>query len=127
MKQLEFIFIYRMSVMRAEGSSETHSTVFFTFQFYKFPHITTERLLLGEPEQQLTADRSAQPCILRRLAPDGKMKQGPAGYQVCVHFVTLVEYRCIYTYIRTYVHTYLHTYILTYIHTYIHPYIHPYI
>lgn len=69
-------------MVRAEGSLDTHSTVFFTFQFYKFPHITTERLLLGEPEQQLTADKSAQPCILRRLAADGKVKDAAAGYQV---------------------------------------------
>ena len=69
-------------MIRAEGATDSHSTVFFTFQFYKFPHITTERLLLGEPDQQLTADRSAQPCILTRLNPDGKVKDGPAGYQV---------------------------------------------
>lgn len=71
-----------MSLVRAEGAADSHSTVFFTFQFYKFPHITTERLLLGQPDQQLTADRSAQPCILTRLNPDGKVKDGPAGYQV---------------------------------------------
>lgn len=77
-----FFFFDRMSIILPEGSKESHSTVFFTFQFYKFPHITTERLLLGKPEHQLTADRSAQPCVLRRLTPEGSMKDGPAGYQV---------------------------------------------
>ena len=71
-----------MATMLPVGSTEKHSTVFFTFQFYKFPHITTERLLLGQPEQELTSDKSAQPCVLRRIAPDGTMKPGPAGYQV---------------------------------------------
>lgn len=73
--------------MKAEGGNEQHSTVFFTFQFYKFPHITTERLLLAQPDQQLTNDKSAHPYILKRLTPAGGVKEGPSGYQVTIDCV----------------------------------------
>ncbi|XP_041479419.1 nephrocystin-4-like isoform X2 [Lytechinus variegatus] len=58
-------------------------TVFFTFQFYRYPPVTTERLLLGEIEGKLSADPQSLPFILKRLKKDGEEPDdGPPGWMV---------------------------------------------
>eukprot|EP00057_Strongylocentrotus_purpuratus_P013382 XP_011667856.1 PREDICTED: nephrocystin-4 [Strongylocentrotus purpuratus] len=58
-------------------------TVFFTFQFYRYPPVTTERLLLGEIEGKLSADPQSLPFILKRLKKDSnEPDDGPPGWMV---------------------------------------------
>ncbi|XP_071477483.1 nephrocystin-4-like, partial [Diadema antillarum] len=58
-------------------------TVFFTFQFYRYPPVTTERLLLGEVEGQLSADPQSLPFILKRLKKESdELEGGPPGWMV---------------------------------------------
>ncbi|XP_014676311.1 PREDICTED: nephrocystin-4-like, partial [Priapulus caudatus] len=78
---LQFLAYSRMVTPPHVGARQ-HGAVFFTFQFYRFPQLTTERLLLGGPEVELSADPKSMPCILQRLDRDGSMLKGPPGYQV---------------------------------------------
>ncbi|CAH1775289.1 unnamed protein product [Owenia fusiformis] len=73
------------SKMLSSGDSPTGSkqgTVFFTFQFYKFPQVTTERLLLGTVEGDLSMDPQCLPCLLQKLNNDGSVLKGLPGYQM---------------------------------------------
>ncbi|XP_041378583.1 nephrocystin-4-like [Gigantopelta aegis] len=64
------------------GSNKTSGTVFFTFQFYRFPQVTTERLLLGKPQTNLTTDPNSMPFILQRIDQDGTVIDGQPGLQI---------------------------------------------
>ncbi|XP_052081503.1 nephrocystin-4-like isoform X3 [Mytilus californianus] len=57
-------------------------TVFFTFQFYRCPQVTTERLLLAKPQNDLSSDPLSMPFILQRLEKDGALSNGPPGLEV---------------------------------------------
>ncbi|KAL5014616.1 hypothetical protein ScPMuIL_008886 [Solemya velum] len=57
-------------------------TVFFTFQFYRCPQVTTERLLLAKPESNISNDPDAMPFVLQRLDKDGSLIKGPPGLEV---------------------------------------------
>jgi nephrocystin-4 len=57
-------------------------TIFFSFQFYNFDHVTSERLILSCLESDLSADANSLPFILQRLDRDGSVLKGPPGYQV---------------------------------------------
>ena len=57
-------------------------TVFFTFQFYRCPQVTTERLLLAKPNIELSSDPQSMPFILQRLEKDGALSKGPPGLEV---------------------------------------------
>ncbi|CAC5423619.1 NPHP4 [Mytilus coruscus] len=57
-------------------------TVFFTFQFYRCPQVTTERLLLAKPQNDLSSDPLSMPFILQRLKKDGALSNGPPGLEV---------------------------------------------
>ncbi|XP_064643236.1 nephrocystin-4-like isoform X3 [Lineus longissimus] len=78
---LQFLAYSKMFTPTA-SSSKAPGTIFFTFQFYRFPQVTSERLLLGDPECELSADPKSMPCILKRLEKDSTALSGPPGYQV---------------------------------------------
>ncbi|CAL1543175.1 unnamed protein product [Lymnaea stagnalis] len=65
----------------AQGSVHP-ATVFFTFQFYRFPQVTTERMLLAKAQNDLSSHPQAVPFILQRLNPDGSVMEGPPGLEV---------------------------------------------
>ncbi|XP_074655528.1 nephrocystin-4-like isoform X2 [Tubulanus polymorphus] len=79
---LQFLAYSRMMTIDAAGPAQHASTVFFTFQFYRFPAVTTERLMLGDPEGDLSSDPKSMPCVLKRLDKDGTILKGAPGYQV---------------------------------------------
>ncbi|GFO41876.1 nephrocystin-4, partial [Plakobranchus ocellatus] len=58
------------------------STVYFTFQFYRFPQVTTERMLLAKAQSDLSNNPQAMPFILQRLNPDGSIMDCPPGLEV---------------------------------------------
>ncbi|XP_071109623.1 nephrocystin-4-like isoform X1 [Haliotis cracherodii] len=65
------------------GSSKSAGSVFFTFQFYRFPQVTSERLLLSKSQNDLTADPQSSPFILHRMEKDGSIQEGqPPGFEV---------------------------------------------
>ncbi|XP_013402548.1 nephrocystin-4 isoform X2 [Lingula anatina] len=65
-----------------EQNTKSNGTVFFTFQFYRFPQVTSERLLLGAQEGDLSQQKEKAPYILQKLEADDTVKKGPPGYQV---------------------------------------------
>nr|XP_006819889.1 PREDICTED: nephrocystin-4-like [Saccoglossus kowalevskii] len=76
---LQFLAFSRMVQFENQGQPRQHNTIFFTFQFYRYPQITTERLFLGEVDGGLSADPSSLPCILQKLSKDGTILEGPPG------------------------------------------------
>ncbi|XP_046554926.1 LOW QUALITY PROTEIN: nephrocystin-4-like [Haliotis rubra] len=65
------------------GSSKSAGSVFFTFQFYRFPQITSERLLLSKSQNDLTSDPQSMPFILHKMEKDGSVQEGqPPGFEV---------------------------------------------
>ncbi|KAI8794088.1 nephrocystin-4 isoform X1 [Biomphalaria glabrata] len=63
-------------------SSVQPATVYFTFQFYRFPQVTTERMLLSKAQNDLSSHPSAVPFVLQRLNPNGSIMEGPPGLEV---------------------------------------------
>lgn len=55
------------------------NTMFFTFQFYRLPQVTTERVMLCKPKNEFVSDNSSMPFIIHRLEKD---HPGPAGLQI---------------------------------------------
>lgn len=55
------------------------NTIFFTFQFYRLPQVTTERVLLSKPKNELVSDNTSMPYIIHRMEKD---QPGPAGLQM---------------------------------------------
>ncbi|KAH9490048.1 Nephrocystin-4 [Bulinus truncatus] len=66
----------------AADSSVQPATVYFTFQFYRFPQVTTERMLLHKAQNDLSSHPSAVPFVLQRLNSDGSVMEGPPGLEV---------------------------------------------
>lgn len=58
------------------------SSIFLTFQFYRFPQVTTERLSLAEMEGDLSNDMQSVPFILKKIDKTGQITQGQPGYEV---------------------------------------------
>ncbi|XP_066296453.1 nephrocystin-4-like isoform X4 [Branchiostoma lanceolatum] len=82
----QFLAFSRMLSAQPSGSATSlPSTVFFTLQFYRFPPLITERLLLGTADKQLTSDPGSMPCILYRINKDGTVVQTPPGCQTKYH------------------------------------------
>ncbi|XP_068699711.1 nephrocystin-4-like [Montipora foliosa] len=50
-------------------------TAFFSFQFYRFPQVTTERLYLKD----LASQSQGIPCVLQKLNKDGSLSEEPPG------------------------------------------------
>ncbi|XP_038060969.1 nephrocystin-4-like [Patiria miniata] len=57
-------------------------TLFFTFQFYRYPPVTTERMLLGDVEGNLTADSQSLPCVLRKMSNEEAKTEEIPGWMV---------------------------------------------
>eukprot|EP00058_Branchiostoma_floridae_P028330 XP_002613821.1 hypothetical protein BRAFLDRAFT_119906 [Branchiostoma floridae] len=82
----QFLAFSRILSAQPSGSMTSQpSTVFFTLQFYRFPPLITERLLLGTADKQLTSDPGSMPCILYRINKDGTVVQTPPGCQTKYH------------------------------------------
>lgn len=52
--------------------------LFFTFQFYRFPHLTTERLVVRAPAADASEQAREAPRVLMRLDPTGAVRCGQA-------------------------------------------------
>uniref|UniRef100_A0A8C5F113 Nephrocystin 4 n=1 Tax=Gopherus evgoodei TaxID=1825980 RepID=A0A8C5F113_9SAUR len=57
-------------------------TMYFTFQFYRFPPVTTPRLQLVKMEQSGTASSAASSHILFQINKDGTLKSESPGLQL---------------------------------------------
>uniref|UniRef100_A0A8C3SAM7 Nephrocystin 4 n=1 Tax=Chelydra serpentina TaxID=8475 RepID=A0A8C3SAM7_CHESE len=57
-------------------------TMYFTFQFYRFPPVTTPRLQLVKMDQSVTAGSAASSHILFQINKDGTLKSGSPGLQL---------------------------------------------
>ncbi|XP_033642216.1 nephrocystin-4-like isoform X2 [Asterias rubens] len=79
---VRFLAVSRMLQFQQSVPSDSPRTVFFTFQFYRYPPVTTERLLLGNVEGNLTADSHSLPCVLKKMKNDGKKNDEPPGWTV---------------------------------------------
>ncbi|KAK7093408.1 nephrocystin-4-like isoform X2 [Littorina saxatilis] len=77
-----FQFLAFSRLLPGRSTQSTPSCVFFTFQFYRFPQVTTERLLLCKPDGQLSNDQDNLPFILMKLDRDGTVLKGPPGVEV---------------------------------------------
>ncbi|KAG7332583.1 hypothetical protein KOW79_004417 [Hemibagrus wyckioides] len=74
---LQFLAFSR--VHQAGVNMEWPSTVHFTFQLYRFPHVTTQRLRLVVSE---ASSRPDYPCILSVTNKDGSIGSGLPGLQL---------------------------------------------
>ncbi|XP_053092001.1 nephrocystin-4 isoform X1 [Pangasianodon hypophthalmus] len=74
---LQFLAFTR--VHQAGVNMEWPSTVHFTFQLYRFPPVTTQRLKLVASE---ASSRPDYPCILFVTNRDGSVGSGPPGLQL---------------------------------------------
>ncbi|WAR15221.1 NPHP4-like protein, partial [Mya arenaria] len=78
----QFLAFSRMS--DPAGTTEpgkTAGTVFFSFQFYRNQQVTSERLLLSKPQNDLSSDAAVMPYILSKLDKDGTLLKGPPGLE----------------------------------------------
>ncbi|XP_075762563.1 nephrocystin-4 isoform X2 [Pelodiscus sinensis] len=57
-------------------------TMYFTFQFYRFPPVTTPRLQLVKMDHSGTASSAASSYVLVQIEKDGTLKSGSAGFQL---------------------------------------------
>ena len=74
----QFLAFDRPSAIET-SATEYGNTVFFTFQFYRLPHVTTERVMLCKPKNELVSDHTSMPFIIHRLEKD---HPGAAGLQI---------------------------------------------
>uniref|UniRef100_A0A8C2JXE9 Nephrocystin 4 n=1 Tax=Cyprinus carpio TaxID=7962 RepID=A0A8C2JXE9_CYPCA len=78
---LQFLAFTR--VPQAGVNSDWPSTVHFTFQLYRFPPVTTERLKLLDPERNSKLKSSSDyPCVLSVINKDGTFSSGCPGLQL---------------------------------------------
>ncbi|XP_076451476.1 nephrocystin-4-like [Babylonia areolata] len=63
-------------------SQSSPACVFFTFQFYRYPQVTTERMLLCKPDGQLSSNQDNLPFVLQKVDRDGTLLKGPPGIEV---------------------------------------------
>nr|XP_014348387.1 PREDICTED: nephrocystin-4 [Latimeria chalumnae] len=61
---------------------EWPKAVYFTFQFYRFPPVTTERLILLNSEKSRAKAGDSAPCILVHANKDGSINIGDPGLQL---------------------------------------------
>uniref|UniRef100_A0A5S6KML1 Carbonyl reductase family member 4 n=1 Tax=Xenopus tropicalis TaxID=8364 RepID=A0A5S6KML1_XENTR len=57
-------------------------SIFFTFQFYRFHHVTTPRLQLLQLESSDNATSDPLTHVLLQINKDGSIKKGSPGYQI---------------------------------------------
>ncbi|XP_075376442.1 nephrocystin-4 isoform X5 [Mycteria americana] len=77
---LQFLAFGRDARDGAEGTWPR--TVFLTFQFYRFPPVTTPRLQLVSTDGGLAAGPAAPAQLLVRVNKDGTLGTGPPGLQL---------------------------------------------
>ncbi|XP_065102916.1 nephrocystin-4 isoform X2 [Paramisgurnus dabryanus] len=80
---LQFLAFTR--VPQAGVHSNWPNSVHFTFQLYRFPPVTTERLKLLDPERSSRIDvksPSDSPCVLYLINKDGSLSSGCPGLQL---------------------------------------------
>ncbi|XP_069120570.1 nephrocystin-4-like isoform X2 [Argopecten irradians] len=81
----QFLAFSKMMAFEATGPKSETNTVFFTFQFYRCPQVTTERMRLAKPENELSSDRYSIPYILQKVQPSTTDPQGQPGMEVRYH------------------------------------------
>ncbi|XP_048580949.1 nephrocystin-4 isoform X2 [Nematostella vectensis] len=69
--QANEIVLHFLALNRCYG----HRSVFFTFQFYRFPQVTTERLFLKNSDNQSQGDL----CVLQKFNKDGSLSNEAPG------------------------------------------------
>ncbi|XP_072022580.1 nephrocystin-4-like [Amphiura filiformis] len=77
---IQFLAFSRVLQFQPSIPANSPRTVFFTFQFYRYPPATTQRLLLGDTAPALSNDPESLPCILHRLGQDDKKSDIPPGW-----------------------------------------------
>lgn len=66
-----------LRVPQAGVNSDWPSSVHFTFQLYRFPPVTTERLKLLDPERNSKLKSNPDyPCVLSLINKDGTLSAG---------------------------------------------------
>ncbi|KAL4221030.1 Nephrocystin-4 [Mactra antiquata] len=79
----QFLAFSKMGEFEIEGEpKKTAGTVFFSFQFYRNQQVTSERLLLSKPQNDLTTDVHSMPYVLSKLDKDGTLLKGPPGLEI---------------------------------------------
>ncbi|XP_069730640.1 nephrocystin-4 isoform X1 [Phaenicophaeus curvirostris] len=77
---LQFLAFGRDALDSVEGAWPR--TVFLTFQFYRFPPVTTPRLQLVSSDGDVVAGPAVPAQLLVRLNKDGTLNTGPPGLQL---------------------------------------------
>ncbi|XP_039611926.1 nephrocystin-4 isoform X1 [Polypterus senegalus] len=98
---LQFLAFTRLA---QEGQQmDWPKSIYFTFQFYRFPAVTTQRLLLVNPDGSGCSTRDHPPCVLLQVNKDGTICTGSPGlqlkYMVNPSFLKPGEKRCFIDYI----------------------------
>ncbi|KAM4703137.1 nephrocystin-4 [Rhinophrynus dorsalis] len=75
---LQFLAFSRMQ----DGSTTWPQTIYFTFQFYRFPPVTSPRLQLVQLQASSTALSDSLTYILIQINKDGSLLIGSPGYQL---------------------------------------------
>ncbi|XP_018081599.1 nephrocystin-4-like isoform X2 [Xenopus laevis] len=65
-----------------DGSTIWPESIFFTFQFYRFHHVTTPRLQLLQLESSDIATADPLTHVLVQINKDGSIKKGSPGFQI---------------------------------------------
>nr|AKN21706.1 NPHP4 [Schmidtea mediterranea] len=83
-KQCNEIIFQFMALTRFDvnGNSRPTKSVFFTFQFYRFPVISTDRLILDNIIDQISNYEKATPMILRKSESSGAPSVLPPGTMI---------------------------------------------
>ncbi|KAM9350369.1 nephrocystin-4 [Symphorus nematophorus] len=79
---LVFQFLAFTRIPTAGASPDWPANIYFTFQFYRFPQVTSQqlKLLTSDKVQQKASD--PLPCVLASINKDGTVNSGSPGLQV---------------------------------------------
>ncbi|XP_062315701.1 nephrocystin-4-like isoform X2 [Osmerus eperlanus] len=77
---LQFLAFSRMK--ESGVSPDWPSSIYITFQIYRFPPTTTHRLSLQTPDQAQHNPRDTLPCVLAAVKQDGTVNTDPPGLQL---------------------------------------------
>nr|CAB3264424.1 nephrocystin-4 [Phallusia mammillata] len=78
---LQFLAFTNPVAAANESSSLPIHSMFFSFQFYRFPSVTTQRLALLRKEN----GQSRDPCVLRKIESGEQLDEGKPGLEVKYH------------------------------------------
>uniref|UniRef100_K7F997 Nephrocystin 4 n=1 Tax=Pelodiscus sinensis TaxID=13735 RepID=K7F997_PELSI len=79
---LQFLAFSRSRIPQDGMGTAWPRTMYFTFQFYRFPPVTTPRLQLVKMDHSGTASSAASSYVLVQIEKDGTLKSGSAGFQL---------------------------------------------